>query len=161
MAVNTKANRRQDHQVNRVLSAETFDQMIFTTTGLEQFTLDSSFKAGLAPQKVVGNMARDGHVLRSMDFAHPALVLPADHVHGTIQAILNPPIIANGLRHWGARRTEAADIIAGLASLALGHLLPGLYFDHRLQPNPLLPAGAWAGERTWAQSSLRSSPDRE
>ena len=49
MAVNTKPNRRQDHQVNRVLSAETFDQMIFTTTGLELFTLDSSFKAGFAP----------------------------------------------------------------------------------------------------------------
>ena len=161
MAVNTKANRRQDHQVNRVLSAETFDQMIFTTTVLEQFTLDSSFKAGFALQEVVGNMAQDGHVLRSMDFAHPALVLPVDHVHGTIQAILNPPIIANGLRHWGARRTETADIIAGLASLALGHLLPGVYFDHPLQPNPLLPAGAWAGERTWAPSSLRSNPDRE
>ena len=41
-------------------------------------------------------MAQDGHVLSSMDFALPALILPVDHVHGTIQAILNPP----NIREW-------------------------------------------------------------
>ena len=100
-------------------------------------------------------------VLESMDFAHPALVLPVGHVHGTMQAILNSPVVANGLRHRGTGRTETADVKAGLTSLTLGHLLPGVYFDHRLQPNPLLPAGAWASERTWAPNSLRSSPERE
>ena len=59
--------------------------MVLSSASLEAFALDAHFQAGFPLQQVVRYLPQCGHVLGSVVFADPALVLTERYVHNPVQ----------------------------------------------------------------------------
>ena len=103
-------------QGNRVLTEEDFQQVVFPPAGLEPFALDAHFQAGLVFEQIVGNLPQQGHVLRRVVLAHPALVFPKGDVEGPVQRVLDTPVAAHRRQQTLGRGLQAADVVSSSQS---------------------------------------------
>ena len=92
-------------------------------------------------EQIVGNLPQQGHVLRRVVLAHPALVFPKGDVEGPVQRVLDTPVAAHRRQQTLGRGLQAADVVSRLDLGPFGRFPAADYLEHRAELGPFL-AGA-------------------
>src|SRR5581483_839814 len=110
-------------------------EVVWVEGGLEAFGREAAL-GGVGAQEVEGDLAQQREVARAVAGADPAAVLAERDIQDPVQAVLDPPVAADGGGQARGVRRQAADVVAALVRPLLADPARGLDHDHAPQPGP-------------------------